>query len=113
MTDKDKESLANKQLTDTLIIASLARCETVIGKNAYNEKKYKDAHMCLDQTWDMYYKDERLVWSKHREKLRSLLLPIYSMKDIIQLTKSCKDKATQKELEDVIDLIANGDYTLV
>ena len=49
----------------------------------------------------------------YREKLRSLLLPIYSMKMIIQMTKSCKDKATQKEVKEVISLIEKNDYELV
>lgn len=50
---------------------------------------------------------------KYREKLRSLLLQIYPMKVIIQMTKSCKDKATYKAVLEVIELIDKDDYELV
>jgi len=50
---------------------------------------------------------------RYREKLRSLLLPVYSMKMIIQMTKSCKDKSTQKEVLEVIGLIDKNDYEFV
>ena len=59
------------------------------------------------------YRQERLEWMKYREKLRTLLLPIYSIKMIIQMTKSCKDKASQKEVIKVIELIDKNDYELV
>lgn len=49
----------------------------------------------------------------YREKIRSILLPIYSMKIIIQMTKSCKDKASQKEVLQVVHLIETNDYELV
>lgn len=49
----------------------------------------------------------------YREKLRSLLVHIYSMKMIIQMTKSCKDKSTQKEVLQVVHLIETNDYELV
>lgn len=48
-----------------------------------------------------------------REKLCALLTPIYPMKMIIQMTKSCTDKATQKAVKDVIHLIEDNDYVLV
>lgn len=108
MTKQDKENLQNKKLTDSLLISCLAACEPVISKNAYLEKKW--CHDCKDYGG---YHVTRLEWMKHREKLRSLLLPIYSMKMIIQMTKSCKDKATQKEVIEVINLIENNDYELV
>ena len=50
---------------------------------------------------------------KYREKLRSLLLPEYHMKQIIQMTKECTNKATQKAVKEVIDLIDKKDYGLV
>lgn len=108
MTKQDKENLQNKKLTDSLLISCLAACEPVISKNAYLEKKW--CHDCKD--YGGYYAT-RLEWMGYREKLRSLLSPIYSMKLIIQMTKSCKDKATQKEVLQVLHLIETNDYELV
>lgn len=108
MTKQDKENLENKKLTDSLLISCLAACEPVISRNAYLEKKW-----CHDgKDYGGYYAT-RLEWMGYREKLRSLLLLVYSMKLIIQMTKSCKDKATQKEVIEVIGLIENNDYELV
>ncbi len=108
MTKQDKENLRNKKLTDSLLVSCLATCEPVISKNAYLEKKW--CHDCKD--YGGYYAT-RLEWMKYREKLRSLLLPVYSMKTVIQMTKSCKDKAAQKEVKEVIDLIEKNDYELL
>ena len=38
---------------------------------------------------------------------------IYPMKMIIQMTKSCKDKSTQREVLEVINLIDKNEYELV
>ena len=108
MTKQDKENLRNKRLTDSLLISCLTACEPIISKNAYLEKKW-----CHDYKDYGGYNATRLIWMGYREKLRSLLLPIYSMKMIIQMTKSCKDKATQKEVKEVISLIEKNDYELV
>ena len=108
MTKQDKENLKNKKITDSLLISCLAACDPVISKNAYLEKKW-----CHDYKDYVGYYATRLEWMGYREKLRSLLLPIYSMKLIIQMTKSCKDKATQKEVIEVISLVDKGDYQLV
>ena len=105
MTKQDKENLRNKKLTDSLLISCLAACETVISKNAYLEKKWNGYHVVSDQTAGDMYRQQRLEWMGYREKLRSLLLPIYPMKMIIQMTKSCKDKSTQKEVLEVIGLV--------
>lgn len=109
MTKQDKENLKNKKLTDSLLISCLAACEPVISKNAYLEKKWANC----GQSYNGCYEYERLEWMGYREKLRSLLLPIYSMKMIIQMTKRCKDKATQKEVLEVIGLIDKNEYELV
>lgn len=108
MTKEDKENLKNKKLTDTLLFSCLNTCEKIISKNAYLEKKW-----CHDYTGYGGYQATRLIWMGYREKLRSLLLPIYSMKMIIQMTKGCKDMATQKEVLEVIHLIETNDYELV
>ena len=108
MTKQDKENLQNKKLTDSLLVACLAACEPVISKNAYLERKW-----CHDYKDYGGYYATRLEWMGCREKLRSLLLPIYSMKMIIQMTKGCKNKSTQKELLQVIHLIETNDYELV
>lgn len=109
MTKQDKENLQNKKLTDSLLFSCLAACEPVISKNAYLEKKWGNC----GQSYNGCYQYERQLWMEYREKLRCLLLPIYSMKMIIQMTKSCKDKATQKEVLQVIHLIETKDYELV
>ena len=108
MTKQDKENLKNKKITDSLLISCLAACDPVISKNAYLEKKW-----CHDYKDYGGYHETCLEWMGYREKLRTLLLPIYSMKMIIQMTKSCKDKALQKEVLGVINLIENNDYELV
>lgn len=110
MIKQDKENLKNKRLTDSLLISCLAACEPVISKNAYLEKKW--SNYCGSRDYGGYYAT-RLEWMKYREKLRSLLLPAYSMKMIIQMTKGCKDKATQKEVLEVINLIDKSDYNMV
>lgn len=94
MTKQDKENLQNKKLTDTLLLSCLAACEPIISKNAYLEKKWANC----GQSYNGCYQYERQLWMEYREKIRSVLLPIYSMKMIIQMTKGCKDKATQKEV---------------
>ncbi len=113
MTKEDKDNLQNKKLTDSLIISCLATCESVISRNAYLEKKWSNYSYVSGQTSGDDYKIKRLEWSGHREKLRTLLKPMYSMKQIIQMTKSCTDKVTQKAVEEVIGLIDNNDYVLV
>lgn len=113
MTNEDKENLQNKQLTDSLIISCLATCESVIGKNAYLEKKWSNYCVCSNQSAAVEYKTKRLEWMNDRERLRSLLLPRYSMKRIIQMTKSCTDKTTQKVVKEVIGLIEKNDCVLL
>ena len=108
MTKQDKENLQNKKLTDSLLVSCLAACEPVISKNAYLERKW-----CHDYKDYGGYYATRLEWMGYREKLRSLLLPIYSMRMIIQMTKGCKNKSTQKELLQVIGLIDKNDYEFV
>lgn len=107
MTNEDKQNLKNNKLTDSLIVSCLATCESVISKNAYLEKKWDNSINYVS------YHDERMKWSEYREKLRNVLKHMYSMKQIIQMTKSCTNKATQKEVTEVIGLIDNNDYTLV
>lgn len=112
MTKADKENLQNKKLTIPMIISCLATCESVIGKNAYLEKKWSNCYVCANQSASAEYKVKRLEWMDYRAKLRELLLQIYSMKEIIRKTKSCTDKATQKEVKEVIEIIEN-DFVLL
>ena len=113
MIKQDKENLKNKKFTDSLLISCLVTCESVISKKAYLEKKWSGYHVVSNQTAGDMYRYERLEWMKYREELRSLLLPAYPMKTIIQMTKACKDKATQKEVKEVMSLIDKNDYELV
>lgn len=112
MTDHDKENLQKKELTESLLIACLATCETVISKNAYLKKKWGNYWTDDLSDYGGYY-SQCILWMGYREKIRSLLLPINSMKLIIQMTKSCTSKSTQKDVQDVIKLIEKKDYTLV
>ena len=107
MIKADKENLQNRKLTIPMIISCLATCESVISKNAYLEKKWSNCYVCANQSTSAEYKVKHLEWMDYRAKLRELLLQIYSMKEIIQKTKSCTDKATQKEVKDVIEIIEN------
>lgn len=109
MKKEDRINLQNKQLTSILLISCLATCESVISRNAYLEKKWSN----YSEFSSGGYKFERLKWMDYREKIRSLLSSVYSMKLIIQMTKSCNDKATQKDVKILIDLIENNDYELV
>lgn len=109
MTKEDKESLQSKRLTASLIVACLATCESVISKNAYLEKKWNNC----EKSYYGCYQYERLEWMEYREKLRALLNNVYPMKVIIKMTKSCTNKATQKAVKEVIDLINKKDYVLV
>lgn len=113
MTKEDKENLENKRLTDSIVISCLSTCESVISKNAYLEKKWSNYAYCYGQTAGDDYRAKRLEWMGYREKLRSLLLPKYHMQKIIQMTKSCTDRATLKAVKEVIDLIDKKDYVLV
>lgn len=113
MTKTDKENLQNKKLTSSMILSCLVTCESIISKNAYLEKKWSNYYVCANQSASLEYKNKRLDWMAYREKVRSLLLPIYPMKTIIQMTKSCTDKATQKEVKEVIKLIEKNDYVLL
>lgn len=116
MTKEDKANLQNHVLTVPIVISCLVTCETVIGKNAYLEKKWKNApYLPGEEIGGLEYKEKRLEWMAYREKLRSLLIKQYSMnmKQIIQITKSCTDKATQKDVKNVIDFVNVNDYTLI
>ena len=108
MTKEEKELLQKKKLTDHMIILCLVTCEGVISRNAYLEKKWGNFHGKHNP-----YTADRLTWMEYRKKLRFLLQSKYMMKAIIQEVKSCKDKATQKEVEEVIGLINRGDYAIV
>ncbi len=113
MIKTDKQNLQNKKLTIAMIISCLATCESIISKNAYLEKKWSNYYECSDQSASVNYRIMRLEWMGYRERLRSLLLKVDSMKGIIQKTKSCTDKATQKEVKKVIELIEKNDYVLL
>lgn len=92
-------------------------CEKVISKNAYLEKKWSKWYEDFTGSADANtYKIDRLEWMEYRKKLQSLLLEKYSMKEIIQNTKStkvCTDKAPMTLVRAVIDLIDTGKYVLL
>ena len=92
-------------------------CEKVISKNAYLEKKWGKWYEGLTGSADANtYKINRLEWMEYRKQLQSLLLTKYSMKEIIQNTKSTKvytDTAPKTLVKSVIELIDSKEYELV
>lgn len=106
---QEKENLSQGIITEELIYACLMTCEDQIIKN-----------VCLQKKWGNYiewaYEYEKREWMGYREKLRSLLLEKYSMKEIIQNTKSKKvytDKAPMALVREVIGLVDKKKYVLL
>lgn len=113
----EKENLSNRLISEELIYACLMTCEKVISKNAYLEKKWGKWYEGLTGSADdSNYRADRLTWMEYRKKLQSLLLTKYSMKEIIQNTKSTKvytDTAPKTLVKAVIELIDSKEYELV
>ena len=97
-------TLNNNSYTDEQIIECLATCESVISKKAYLEKKWKNCYIGNLSTGDQYRAD-RMIWREYRTKLQSLLADKYSMGEIIQRTKSCKSKGTQKMVKEIASIM--------
>lgn len=98
-------TLKDKSYTDEEIIKCLITCEKVISKNAYLEKKWKNSQIYEGVSNADQYTYIREEWMNYRNKLRSLLLYKYSMKEIIQKTKSSTEKATQKQVKEIISFM--------
>lgn len=113
----EKENLSNGLISEELIYACLMTCEKVISKNAYLEKKWGKWYEGLTGSADASnYTADRLTWMEYRKKLQSLLLTKYSMKEIIQNTKSTKvytDTAPKTLVKSVIELIDSKEYELI
>lgn len=113
----EKENLSNRLISEELIYACLMTCEKVISKNAYLEKKWGKWYEGLTGSADdSNYRAERLTWMEYRKKLQFLLLTKYSIKEIIQNTKSTKvytDTAPKTLVKSVIELIDSKEYELV
>lgn len=117
----EKENLSNGLISEELIYACLMTCEKVISKNAYLEKKWSKWYEDLTELVaglvdDNTYKINRLEWMEYRKQLQSLLLDKYSIKEIIQNTKSTKvytDTAPKTLVKSVIELIDSKEYELV
>lgn len=113
----EKENLSNRLISEELIYACLMTCEKVISKNAYLEKKWGKWYEGLTGSADASnYTADRLTWMEYRKKLQSLLLTKYSMREIIQNTKSTKvytDTAPKTLVKSVIELIDSKEYELI
>lgn len=113
----EKENLSNGLISEELIYACLMTCEKVISKNAYLEKKWGKWYEGLTGSADASnYTADRLTWMEYGKKLQSLLLTKYSMREIIQNTKSTKvytDTAPKTLVKSVIELIDSKEYELV
>lgn len=113
----EKENLSNGLISEELIYACLMTCEKVISKNAYLEKKWGKWYEGLTGSADASnYTADRLTWMEYRKKLQSLLLTKYSMREIIQNTKSTKvytDTASKTLVKSVIELIDSKEYELI
>ena len=113
----EKENLSNGLISEELIYACLMTCEKVISKNAYLEKKWGKWYEGLTGSADASnYTADRRTWREYRKKLQSLLLTKYSMREIIQNTKSTKvytDTAPKTLVKSVIELIDSKEYELI
>lgn len=113
----EKENLSNGLISEELIYACLMTCEKVISKNAYLEKKWGKWYEGLTGSADASnYTADRLTWMEYRKKLQSLLPTKYSMREIIQNTKSTKvytDTAPKTLVKSVIELIDSKEYELI
>lgn len=113
----EKENLSSGLISEELIYACLMTCEKVISKNAYLEKKWGKWYEGLTGSADASnYTADRLTWMEYRKKLQSLLLTKYSMREIIQNTKSTKvytDTAPKTLVKSVIELIDSKEYELI
>ena len=113
----EKENLSNRLISEELIYACLMTCEKVISKNAYLEKKWGKWYEGLTGSADdSNYRAERLTWMEYRKKLQFLLLTKYSIKEIIQNTKSTKvytDTGPKTLVKSVIELIDSKEYELI
>ena len=113
----EKENLSNRLISEELIYACLMTCEKVISKNAYLEKKWGKWYEGLTGSADdSNYRAERLTWMEYRKKLQFLLLTKYSIKEIIQNTKSTKvytDTAPKTLVKSVIELVDSKEYELI
>ena len=113
----EKENLSNGLISEELIYACLMTCEKVISKNAYLEKKWGKWYEGLTGSADASnYTADRLTWMEYRKKLQSMLLTKYSMREIIQNTKSTKvytDTAPKTLVKSVIELIDSKEYELI
>ena len=113
----EKENLSNGLISEELIYACLMTCEKVISKNAYLEKKWGKWYEGLTGSADASnYTADRRTWREYRKKLQSMLLTKYSMREIIQNTKSTKvytDTAPKTLVKSVIELIDSKEYELI
>ena len=117
----EKENLSNGLISEELIYACLMTCEKVISKNAYLEKKWSKWYEDLTELVaglvdDNTYKINRLESMEYRKQLQSLLMDKYSIKEIIQNTKSTKvytDTVPKTLVKSVIELIDSKEYELV
>lgn len=58
--------------------------------------------ICLQE---IKYRADRIIWMEYRTKLQFLLTDKYSMREIIQRTKSCKSKGTQKMVKEIASMM--------
>lgn len=113
MLEQEKENLLNGLISEELIYACLVTCEKTISTYAYKEKKWGNYYYNAVVSSGDGYKADRLTWMAYRKKLQSLLLDKYSMREIIQNTKSKKvytDTVPKTMVKATIDLIDTGKY---
>lgn len=107
-------TIKNQSYTEEQIIQCLVTCDFVISKNALLEKEWSKFYICDGRCWYTRgdkYKKKCTDWMEYRKKLVFLLLDNkYSTKEIGQKKKSCKKKATQKLVKEIIDLMEKKEY---
>lgn len=105
-----KEELKNNIISEQMVIAALVTCESIISKKAYMEKKWSNHYEVSNQSYGDTYKAERIQWMEYRKKLQTLLLPKYSMKEIIRIAKGSKGKSTQTDVIRIVEIVDSGNY---
>lgn len=54
---------------------------------------------------ELIYRERVDEWKEYRNKIRSLVTDRYTLKEIIQRSKACKKRATQKETKELVQEI--------
>ena len=94
-----------KIYTKEEIFACLVTCDKLIRENSYKAKKWKN--------YGDVYLEQADKWRRYQAVLRSLLTAQYTLKEIIQYTKQCTTKSTQKAVKEMVVQIQKNECKLL